>query len=407
MVRQPGRSVHPGTAYPDPVLHPLPVPAGPAVLDVLPAIRSALAGSAPLVPYAAGSPLPDLPSPAGPLPAGLALVVGTSGSTGTPKRALLTVDALCASATATHEVLGGAGSWLLAMPAHHIAGLQVLVRSVLAGADPAVMDLDRGFTAGAFLDAATRHTQSTTGAARRYTALVPTQVARLLEDRAATAALAAYDAVLVGGAGTPAPVRARAAAAGVRLVPTYGMSETAGGCVYAGRALPCSRVALEDDEGRVLLGGATLAAGYLGASGAAAAAFVTDDDGRRWFRTDDAGHLGPDGLLRIDGRLDDLVNTGGLKVAPRLVEDALLTCLTGIREAVVVGVADPEWGQVVSAALATDRTDLSLEAVRDALRAHLPDHALPRRLRLVGTIPARGPGKPDRRAVASWFVMGQ
>ncbi len=385
-------------------LRPLPVGPGAAALDVLPALRAALDGGPALVPYAAGSPLPDLPDPLGPLPAGLALVVSTSGSTGSPKRAMLTAGALLASATATHEVLGGPGSWLLSMPAQHIAGLQVLIRSLVADTDPGVMDLADGFTPARFAAAAGQHARTNPGG-RRYTALVPTQVARLLDDPAATAALAAYEAVLVGGAGTPAPVRERAERAGVRLVPTYGMSETAGGCVYAGRPLPGASVRVED--GRVLLGGATLASGYLGRPDLTAAAFSQDDSGARWFRTDDAGHLDADGELHVDGRLDDLINTGGYKVSPRVVEEAILSRLTGIREVVVVGAPDPKWGQTVCAAMVTERADLARDTLREALRDVLPAHALPQRTRVVDAIPQRGPGKPDRRAVTAWFTVGQ
>ncbi len=386
----------------------LPVPVGPgaAALDLLPALRAALAGGPALVPYAAGAARPELPDPPGTLPDGLALVVSTSGSTGTPKRALLTAGALVASATATHEVLGGPGSWLLSMPAQHIAGLQVLIRSLVAGTDPGVMDLTDGFTPAAFARAADRHATANPGG-RRYTALVPVQLTRLLDDDAACEALAAYDAVLVGGAGTPAPVRSRAVEAGIVLVPTYGMSETAGGCVYAGRPLPVSRVRVEG--GRVLLGGATLAHGYLARPALGAAAFSRDVDGARWFRTDDAGHLDDDGVLHVDGRLDDLINTGGYKVSPRVVEDAILTHLPGVREAVVVGVPDERWGQAVCAALVVDGPDgagLDRASVRGRLRDVLPAHALPQRTRVVDAVPQRGPGKPDRRAVIDWFTMG-
>ena len=393
-------------AYRGTVLHPLLVPAGPAVLRVLPALEQALSGDQPVAPYAAADEPPDLPPPAAALPDDLAVVVATSGSTGTPKHALLTARALTASATATHEVLGGPGSWLLAMPAHHVAGLQVLVRSILAGTTPAVLDLAGGFTPERFTAAAADHAAAAGTHARRYTALVPTQVARLLSDPAATAALAGYDAVLVGAAATPPSLLERAAAAGVRLVPTYGMSETSGGCVYAGSPLPVSRVRIED--GRVLLGGATLASGYL--AGDPGGVFTTDETGGRWFRTDDAGHVDADGRLHVDGRLDDLVVTGGLKVAPRVVEDALLRHLPGVQDAVVVGAPDPEWGQVVCAALVladATATKPTLADVRAALREALPAYALPRRLLVVETLPARGPGKPDRRAIGTWFRVGQ
>src|SRR5690606_28045143 len=147
--------------------------AGPDALNVLPDLEAALTGRSPVMPYAAEL-APPVVAPYDPadLPPGLALAVGTSGSTGRQKRALLTAAALAASATATHHVLGGSGAWLLALPAHHIAGLQVLVRSLVAGTTPAVLDLRGGFTASTFARAADA-VAPTPSAARRYTALVP------------------------------------------------------------------------------------------------------------------------------------------------------------------------------------------------------------------------------------------
>ena len=184
------------------------------------------------------------------------------------------------------------------------------------------------------------------------------------------------------------------------MLTTYGMSETAGGCVYAGEPLACSRVRIGAD-GRVLLGGDTLAAGYLGRPDLTAAVFSRDGEGRRWFRTDDLGHLDRYGRLVVDGRADDVINTGGVKVAPRQVEDALLTHVPGVREAVVVGTPDPEWGEAVGAVvvLAPGRAALDLGEVRAALRDVLPGPSLPRRVVAVASIPVRGPGKPDRREI--------
>jgi len=232
---------------------------------------------------------------------------------------------------------------------------------------------------------------------------VPTQLVRLLASADGRQSLTRYAAVLLGGAAAPASLLAQARDIGVRVVTTYGMSETAGGCVYDGRALDVSLVQLEDD-GRIRLGGATLAQGYLGEPALTAAAFVPDLTARRWFRTDDVGHLDDLGALVVDGRIDDVITTGGLKVAPRLVEEALAQ-LDNVAEAVVVGSPDPEWGQVVSAAIvvAQGGTSPTLAELRDRLRAVLPDHALPRRLATVFELPARGPGKPDRAAVRSLF----
>jgi O-succinylbenzoic acid--CoA ligase len=379
---------------------PLGIPSGPDVLTILPVLEAALTGRSPLLPYAAESAAPVVPphNPAD-LPDDLALAIGTSGSTGRPKRALLTASALTQSATATHHVLGGSGAWLLAMPAHHIAGLQVLVRSLVAGTDPAVLDLRDGFTAGAFVEASAR--VGPTGAARRrYTAIVPTQLGRLLDDEAGVEALRGFDGVLVGGAATPAIMVERARAAGVTLSLTYGMSETAGGCVYDGSPLPVSRVHIDNDR-HVVLGGETIAHGYLAEPGLSADAFNTDPDGVRWFRTDDLGHFDDGGLLVIDGRADDVINSGGVKINPGVVEDAMSRHLSEVLDVVVVGLPDPTWGERVCAVvtLADPTGQLTTADVRSRLRGILPDSALPLQVTVLPAIPHRGPGKPDRTAI--------
>ena len=195
--------------------------------------------------------------------------------------------------------------------------------------------------------------------------------------------------------------RVSAAAAGVRLVRTYGMSETSGGCVYDGRPLPVTQVRLGGD-GRVLLGGRTLASGYLGDPERTAAAFVTDPDGSTWFRTDDLGRWAGDGRLEVLGRADAAILTGGHTVDPERVRAAVLD-LTGAADALVVGLEDPEWGQVVGLLVAwTDPADaLRLPALRDLLRARLAGHELPRVLRAVAGIPLTGLGKPDRTGAAA------
>jgi O-succinylbenzoic acid--CoA ligase len=383
-----------------PLLRALPVPSGTEAISVLAPLQRALDGSGPaLAPYAVSSPPPQVPESVGDLPEGLALVTGTSGSTGHPKLAMLTGSALRASADATHQRLGGQGQWLMALPAHHIAGIAVLVRSLVAGTTPICMDLAGGFTPAAFAcAAASLATGETT-----YTALVPTQLVRLLASADGCEALTRFTAVLLGGAPAPASLLAQARGFGVRVVTTYGMSETAGGCVYDGRALAVSRVRLEDD-GRIQLGGQTLAQGYLGEPDLTARSFSTDADSSEWFRTDDLGHFDDLAALVVDGRIDDLVNTGGLKVVPRLVEAALVQ-LDNIAEAIVVGTPDAQWGQVVSAAvvLTPGSPPPNLDDLREQLRGILPDHALPRRLATLTTLPLRGPGKPDRAAVRTLF----
>jgi O-succinylbenzoic acid--CoA ligase len=360
----------------------LPVAGGDAALDALPALARALSGAGPaLLPVPATEGVQ--PKSLGVLSPGeddaddpTALVVSTSGSTGHPKEALLPISALAASAAATHERLGGPGTWLLALPAHHIAGLQVLLRSVAAGTSPQVMDLRNGFSPNGFA-AATSELTSRPGAARSYTSLVPTQLTRLLDaGGAALTALASYDAVLVGGAATAPDTIRRARAAGVAVVTTYGMSETCGGCVYDGQ--PLSGVRWRTDaSGRIELGGPVVARGYRGAPGHPA--FTTDPDGVGWFRTDDAGEGGENGALRVLGRLDDVIVTGGLKVSPAVVEGALGS------------------GQDGSA-------PVLLDLVQERVSERVAAYAAPRQLLLVEEIPLIGPGKPDRSALRAQAI---
>jgi O-succinylbenzoic acid--CoA ligase len=232
-------------------------------------------------------------------------------------------------------------------------------------------------------------------------------------------ALRTYAAVLIGGAALDPGTRERARAAGVRVVTTYGMSETAGGCVYDG--VPLDGVTVElDPDGRILLGGPTLASGYLcpdgtlatAASGEGTGATQTDDPtptgsdssltpevafDRGRFRTGDLGRW-REGRLEVLGRADDVIVTGGEKVAPAAVE-RVLAAQPGVRAACVTGLPDAEWGQIVVAAVAWD-TPGTAEALRGAVRAALGRAAVPRRVVAVAEIPLRGIGKPDRAAVA-------
>ena len=229
-----------------------------------------------------------------------------------------------------------------------------------------------------------------------------TEVGRLLDDPAGAAALRRFAVVLVGGSAVPLTLRERALAAGVRLVATYGMSESAGGCVYDGRPLPGVEIAIDDDE-RIHLGGPMIAHGYLGRPDLTAASFTTRA-GLRWFATDDLGAIGADGRLTVHGRRDDVITTGGLKVHPRVVEEAVLTAYPGLKSVVAVGVPDPEWGQIVALAV-TGEHPPTRDEVRDRLRGELAAYALPKVVRVLPHLPERGPGKPDRRAIAA--MVGQ
>ncbi len=227
-------------------LRALAVPSGPCANSLLSVLAGVLDGrDAPLVPVPAGNLresqlLTSALRVGEPIDDDIALVVPTSGTTGTPKGAMLTAAALIAGASATHDRLGGPGSWLLALPAHHIAGIQVLVRSLQAGTVPAEIDVTAGFDPAELPRAVAE-----LGSGRRYAAVVTNQLAKALDDPAAADALAELDAVLLGGGPAPAPVLERAAAAGVTVVRTYGSSETAGGCVYDGVPLNGVRVRID------------------------------------------------------------------------------------------------------------------------------------------------------------------
>lgn len=382
------------------------------VRELLDALRAALEGAGPaLLPLPAGPAAADRLRAAActdlPLSSGSALVLATSGSTGEAKAVELGADALTASARATAARLGGHGRWLLALPLEHVAAWQVLVRSAVAGTQPVVAPPGDPFAlpgAVAALDDGTD--------VPHFASLVPTQLARALEVPEAADALARLDAVLLGGAAAPAPLLARAERAGVRVVRTYGSTETSGGCVYDGVALDGVAVALEttgrgdedDDEGRVLLSGPVLATGYRGRPDLTAEAFV-ERDGRRWYATSDLGRVDAAGRLSVLGRLDDVVVTGGRKVAPLAVERVVAE-LPGVVDVLVVGVPDPEWGQRVVALVvpAAGSAVPSLDAVRGAVRERLGAASAPRDLLVVEAVPVRGIGKPDRRAAAALAV---
>ncbi len=358
---------------------------GSSVPALITALRPHLSGEqAPtVVPLGPGDGIADL-RPDLPVEPDTALIVRTSGSTGAAKGVLLSAAALRASGEATHRRLGGPGTWLLAMPAHHIAGVQVVVRSLLAGTPLTVMPRS-GFRGRVFVEAAS-DVLSADGP--RYTALVPTQLGRLLtEGGDALAALRSFDAVLIGGAATNPTMLTRVLEAGVRAVTTYGMSETAGGCVYNGTPLDGVKVRLVDNV--IHLSGPTLSHGYrLNPK--------TDAFHNGWFHTSDLGTL-TNGTLKILGRTDDVINTGGEKVTPTTVEQALTTH-PAVLEACVVGIPDPEWGQQVAAAIVTNGP-VDLTELKAAVRQALGPHATPKQIKIVPHLPLRGPGKIDRTTI--------
>lgn len=315
------------------------------------------------------------------------LVVETSGSTGAAKRVVLSRAAVLASANATTARLGAAGQWLLALPASYVAGLQVVVRSLLAGQPPVLVE-EHGS-----LPAAVAAMDPGPG----FTSLVPTQLHRHLQDPAATAALRGLDTVLLGGGPIDPGLRARARDEGLRVVATYGSSETSGGCVYDGYPLDGVRLAV-DDAGRIRIAGPMLFDGYDGDPALTAAALV---DG--WFLTSDGGRLHDDGRLEVLGRLDDVVVSGGVNV-PTPAVAARLREHPAVEQAEVVGVPDEEWGQRVVAFVvgALDR-----EEARDWVAARHPRAWAPADVVRRDALPLLGNGKVDRQALVALVREGR
>ena len=381
----------------------------------------------------------------------IALVVGTSGSTGTPKRTALTARALAASAAATENFFeanaDAASQWLLALPAHYIAGAQVLARSVLAGTAPVIARSviePVHFSPEVFLQAVERMSS-----ARRFISLVPTQLHKLLESADANPhlgaeiheALGSFTGILLGGAPASADLLAAATALGLNTVTTYGSAETAGGCVYSGSVLPGVRVELVPEEGmpavpdtggkpaqvgRIWISGAHLASGYIGDAARTAEHFFTAADGTRWYRTDDYGLLSPaaapnsnkncsEQRLQVLGRSDDVLISGGVKISARAVA-TVLEEHPAVREACVVGLPDARWGTAIAAAVTlvpsagaaaapTENRPALNEELCALLRARCAEKlgapAAPKQLSILPDFPLTSTGKPDRAEIYS------
>lgn len=382
----------------------------------------------------------------------IALVVGTSGSTGTPKRTALTAGALAASAAATENFFEGnanvTSQWLLALPAHYIAGAQVLARSVLAGTAPVIARSviePVHFSPEVFLQAVEQMSS-----ARRFISLVPTQLHKLLESADTDPrlgaeiheALSSFTGILLGGAPASADLLAAASALGLNTVTTYGSAETAGGCVYSGSVLPGVRVELVPEEGmpavpdvegkpaqvgRIWISGAHLASGYIGDTARTAEHFFTAADGTRWYRTDDYGLLSPvaapgsDGncseqRLQVLGRSDDVLISGGVKISARAVA-TVLEEHPAVREACVVGLPDARWGTAIAAAVTLVPSALAPSAAGNGMSPALTEDlcallrarcaeklgapAAPKQLSILPDFPLTSTGKPDRAEIYS------
>ncbi len=357
------------------------------------ALTNALAGSTTLCV------LPDTLATAGrdwttllhldqPVPAEVAAVVATSGSTGTPRAVLLSAGSLLASAHAAMRRLDGPGAWVLALPVSSVGGLQVLIRAAMAGFEPVRIDLRGGFRPDAFAVAA----RALPVGWPHYTSLVPTQLRRIVDAGGpALDALANFNAVLVGGGALGPELRGAAEQAGIRIVSTYGMTETSGGCVYDG--IPLEGVHVQAQPSGLRIGGDVLALGYHGEPDLTRASFVDD-----WFLTQDAGQVDDNGVLTVSGRIDDVIISGGVNVAANAVEEALLS-RADIAEAAVLGRPDPEWGQAVVALVVTMAgASPDVAEVRSYVSARLGRAAAPRDLIVVPALPRLHSGKLDRVA---------
>lgn len=342
-----------------------------------------------------------------------ALLVTTSGSTGKPKQTVLSSGALKASASATAQATDSKNAqWLLALPLHYVAGAQVVARSAIAGIAPVVapsISQKASFTARDFVESTNNLT-----APKTMTSLVPTQLHTLLEAEGAlrdeaVSALQSYTAILVGGAPASQKLLGACTELNINTVTTYGSAETAGGCVYNHRPLPGVLVATDEHQ-RIWLGGPTLASGYLNEPKKTATSFFTASDGTSWYRTDDLGSFNvASNHLSVQGRNDDVIISGGVKVSAGQVAQAL-EAHPAIREVFVTGVSHERWGQSVAVALtcvpgtqtgrqAGTRPAPTLEELKELTRP-LGQAATPARLLVLDEFPTLSTGKPDRRALA-------
>ncbi|MCK2219296.1 AMP-binding protein [Actinomadura sp. ATCC 31491] len=369
-------------SHPDRPLHAIVQPPGPALFT---AVRRALDGSGPAVlPLAPGPSAAAVVAALRPthvdgepyeggqgVPEDVAVVIATSGSTGAPKGVMLSATALRASAASSLRRLEASKGerWLCCLPVAHVSGLQVLVRALLSGSEPII---HAGFDARAVLESGAQHVS-----------LVPTQLHRLVELETD---LSVFRTILLGGAAPRPGLVERARDLGARVVMSYGSSETSGGCVYDGQ--PLYNVDLKiGADGLIRIAGPVLFSGYRSGEPA------PFDGG--WFVTSDLGELAG-GRLRVLGRADDVINTGGEKVVAAAVA-AVLGTHPEVADVAVIGVPDQEWGERVTAVVvpADPNTPPTLEQLRAYSRDRLPPHAAPRELRLVAALPLLPNGKTD------------
>ncbi len=331
-------------------------------------------------------------------------VLFTSGSAGPRKGALLTRAAFLRAAEASAERLGywTDDRWLLAMPLAHVGGLSIVIRA-LAARRAIVLGPEGPFEPRAVLASMRRHRVT-------IASLVPTQLARLVEGGHRPPE--ALRAVLLGGARCPDRVLERGIQLGWPLHVTYGLTEACAQVATTRAPLRSLEEAREEGAGepldgvevrvrgdRVLVRSPALLEGWLDE------ALPSPLDAEGFYDTGDVGHLDARGRLHVTGRRGEQIVTGGEKVSPREVEEALLA-LPSVREACVVGIPDEAWGERVAAAIVSDEP-LDERALAEALRGRLARYALPRSFTRLDALPTNSTGKLDRRAVRDRLASAQ
>ena len=323
----------------------------------------------------------------------------TSGSTGPPRAFGFTRDTFAASSTAVTSRLGlGPGDrWGLCLSPGHIGGLSLIVRSVMTGASVRLWPtFDALAVTRAILSGEVTHL-----------AIVPTMLRRILarlRDRPVPETLRC---VLVGGAAAPRALLDRAWAAGLPIATTWGMTETASQVATAPPALarrhpgtsgpPLPGIEVRPGPGGTLqVRGPTLASAMIPGPGATPRPLPTGPHG--WFTTRDLGRIDPDGLIWIEGRAGAIIVSGGLNVSPGDVE-RVIEALPGIREAVVLGLPDEEWGEVVAAVVEADPAAVTPAGVDRHCREHLVRGRCPTRIVVVDELPRTWTGKVLRPKV--------
>ena len=321
-------------------------------------------------------------------------IVATSGTGGRARGALLSRRAFVASCLGHSRNLGWTEEdrWLLTMPVAHVGGLSIVTRCLIARRCVVIAP---GFAPERVLDAI--WTDRVT-----LLSVVPTMLRRLLDcTRPRWQKSAHLRAVLVGGAAFPDRLREEAHDRGIPVLATYGSTETCSQIATQrmeqsgkpGSGEPLDGVSIRLRGGEVQVRGPMLMDGYVG--GGSEASPWTEDG---WLRTRDAGTFQSDGQLRILGRLDDVIVSGGENVIPAEVEAAILE-VPGVVGACVFSLPHETWGQEVAAALVVDPCEFDRSSFVASLREHLAAFKRPKRIAVVEALPVNRAGKVDRPRV--------